>query len=110
MGNPSNDGAGGCPSGPGCEGDSIDTGVDNLIGGSAADTLTGDSDCNIVTGGPGADDLFGLGANDTLDARDDGPDDLDCGDGAADVALTDAGLETSTRRLRDRRHLADHRG
>jgi Ca2+-binding RTX toxin-like protein len=95
VGNPFNDGAGGCPAGPGCEGDSIDVGVDNIVGGSAADTLTGDSDGNTITGGRGADDLFGLGANDTLDGRDDGPDDLDCGTGAADVAQTDAGLETS---------------
>jgi Ca2+-binding RTX toxin-like protein len=95
VGNPANDGAGGCPLGPGCEGDSIDVGVDNLTGGSAADTLTGDSDGNTITGGAGADDLLGLGANDTLDSRDDGPDDLDCGTGASDVAQTDAGLETS---------------
>ena len=89
IGGGADDGAGGCPAAPTCEGDNISGDADNLVGGSGADQLTGDGDANTVIGGAGADDLFGLGADDTLDGRDDGPDDLDCGDGPVDVALID---------------------
>ncbi|MFN0053885.1 MAG: S8 family serine peptidase, partial [Planctomycetales bacterium] len=41
-------------------------GLDNLIGGSGNDTLSGNALANILTGGSGNDTLRGLGGNDTL--------------------------------------------
>ena len=41
-------------------------GVENVIGGSAADTLTGDGSANRLTGGNGNDQLRGGAGNDTL--------------------------------------------
>ena len=40
--------------------------IENIIGGSAADTLTGDENNNVLTGGAGNDMLDGGGGNDTL--------------------------------------------
>ncbi len=41
--------------------------IENITGGSGDDTLTGDSQANILSGGLGTDILQGLGAEDTLD-------------------------------------------
>ena len=57
-----NDGAAG-------EGDNVVPGVEYLIGGQAADTLTGDASANWIYGGLGKDKLFGLGGNDMLDGQ-----------------------------------------
>jgi Ca2+-binding RTX toxin-like protein len=53
------DGGGGCPAGPGCEDDDLGTDVENVTGGSAGDTLSGDADANLLSGGAGS-------GNDTL--------------------------------------------
>src|SRR5262249_26839601 len=44
-------------------------GIQNLIGGSGNDELTGDANANVLTGGPGTDTLTGLGGDDVFDAR-----------------------------------------
>ncbi|HEX9891923.1 MAG TPA: phosphodiester glycosidase family protein [Actinomycetota bacterium] len=59
--------------------DTLD-GIENLIGGSAGDTLTGSDAGNRLEGGPGSDTLAGLGGNDLLIGGD-GDDTLDGGDG-----------------------------
>jgi Ca2+-binding RTX toxin-like protein len=64
-------------------------GTENVIGGSRADTLTGDGLPNTITGGPGADTLRGLGNADRLRAKDGGADTVvNCGAGT-DVAEAD---------------------
>jgi Ca2+-binding RTX toxin-like protein len=62
-------------------GDTIGTDVENLTGGSGADTLTGNSGPNVLKGGPGADTLTGLGGDDVFDARESVADTIDCGAG-----------------------------
>ena len=50
------------------ENDKVGTDIENVTGGNAADTLTGDEEANALRGGPGTGDdtLFGLGGDDTL--------------------------------------------
>ena len=68
--------------------------VENLTGGSAGDTITGNEGPNRVDGGPGADTMRGAGASDFLAAADGTADtEINCGDGPADVANVDAGLD-----------------
>ena len=50
-------GGGDCPGGLTCEDDDIQSTIENLIGGSNDDTLTGDADPNTLTGGDGEDTL-----------------------------------------------------
>ena len=52
--------------GEAAEGDNIATDVENLTGGTGADTLTGDGDANLLDGGTGADALNGGGGIDTV--------------------------------------------
>ncbi len=52
-------GGGGCPSGAGCEDDSIDGSTDNITGGSGNDALSGNSSDNVLSGGAGNDTLAG---------------------------------------------------
>jgi Ca2+-binding RTX toxin-like protein len=54
--------------------------IENITGGSAADTLTGDALANSLVGNGGNDTLSGLGGNDTLTGSD-GNDNLTGGDG-----------------------------
>jgi len=70
------------------EGDRIATDVENLTGGSAADSLTGNAADNLLQGGPGsaADALYGGAGDDVLDGNA-GDDVLDCGTGDADLSL-----------------------
>ncbi len=42
------------------------SGIENLTGGSAADTLTGNADANVLDGGNGNDTLIGAAGADTL--------------------------------------------
>ena len=75
-------------------GDNVKTDVENLIGTSAADTLTGSSLGNRLDGGLGADILRGLGASDVLFTRDGVADtEIQCEGGGtaggADQALLD---------------------
>ena len=59
--------------------------VDDVTGGAGADTLIGSALPNVLTGGPGRDVLTGLDGDDRLEARDEGEDDLTCGNGADTV-------------------------
>ena len=68
--------------------DDVDTSVENLIGGSGADTLTGSELTNRITGGAGADRLSGLGGADTL-LGGGGPDALIGGDGVDTASYAD---------------------
>lgn len=89
-----NDGAAG-------EGDNVGSSVENILGGPAADKLTGTSGPNTLTGGAGADTLNGLGGADLLDGGPnndilnggDGPDTLD-GGSENDQLFGDAGYDT----------------
>lgn len=65
------------------ENDTIDADVENVVGGSGNDTITGNGSANTLDGGYGADVLQGLGGNDTLRAasHDYANDDYSGGDG-----------------------------
>ena len=75
-------------SGEASEGDKIGTDVENLTGGSAADSITGNAADNLLQGGPGteSDTLDGQAGDDVLDGAG-GNDALDCGSGDADIAF-----------------------
>jgi Ca2+-binding RTX toxin-like protein len=89
-----NDGAAG-------EGDNVGSTTENIVGGHAADKLTGTADPNTLTGGDGADTLNGLGGADLLDGGPkndilnggDGPDTLD-GGSENDQLFGDGGYDT----------------
>ena len=64
--------------------------VENVKGGAGDDSLTGSDDQNRLTGGAGADELHGLGANDTIQAEDGGVvDTITCGAGPTDRLFAD---------------------
>jgi hemolysin type calcium-binding protein len=65
--------------------------IEAVLGGSGADTLTGDDRRNALTGGPGADVLRGLADEDTLDVADGAPGDLADGGSHIDVCTADPG-------------------
>jgi hypothetical protein len=70
------------------------TSVENLIGGSGSDSLTGDGSGNRIEGAGGSDSLSGGDGDDVLAAADGLADaSLDCGPGAADVVELDAALD-----------------
>ena len=64
--------------------------IENLIGGSAADTLTGDANANVFDGGGGDDLLMGAGGLDVLDGGL-GSDTVSFADKTQAVSLTLAG-------------------
>ncbi len=68
------------------ENDYIAGDIENVIGGSGADTLTGNSSANVITGGDGADSVDGAGGDDELQLQD-GVDDssIVCGTGTDSV-------------------------
>jgi len=78
-------------------------GIENFIGGSGSDTLTGDGGPNRLVGGAGNDVLSGLGGDDVFDpgtGRDsigggDGSDTVTYGTRTAPVSLSDDGAATS---------------
>ena len=73
------------------ERDTIGGSVENLVGGSGWDTLTGNDLDNTLTGGLGADTLKGLAGTDTLVANDGVADTLiDCGADTDNAAQVDA--------------------
>jgi Ca2+-binding RTX toxin-like protein len=87
--------------GAAAEGDNVSSNVENIVGGHAADKLTGTSGPNTLTGGDGADTLNGLGGADLLDGgpKNDilhGGDDPDTLDGGSenDQLFGDAGYDT----------------
>jgi len=72
------------------EGDNVHGDVEDVYGGRGADVLTGSVTANTLdggagndtlVGGAGVDGLYGGDGDDTLNARDDGPDTVDCGAG-----------------------------
>ena len=64
--------------------------VENLVGGSGDDYISGDGSANRLTGGLGVDGLYGWGGPDYIDSRDWRSDYIYCGDGpAADEAFDD---------------------
>lgn len=81
----------GTASGGAAEGDIL-LQIENLIGGSSGDTLTGDDGANEIWGGRGADDLNGGGALDTLYGGD--GNDTAYGGSGFDKVQGDAGDDT----------------
>ena len=74
--------------------DTVAADIENLLGSDFDDVLRGDDDSNVLTGGLGADKLFGLGGNDLLKAKDSIADlTIKCGPGSKDKAKIDAGLD-----------------
>ncbi len=80
----------GSGSGGDAQGDTL-TGIENIIGSAAADTLHGDGGKNIITGNGGADMLLGGGGGDLLQAGD-GSDTLN-GAGGNDTLRGDNGAD-----------------
>ncbi len=73
-------------SGEAAEGDLIKTDVEVLVGGSAADSLTGNAADNQIEGGGAIDTINGLAGDDIIDGNV-GADIIDCGAGDADLLL-----------------------
>jgi hypothetical protein len=73
-------------SGEASEGDIIATDVENLIGGTLGDTLTGNGLDNQIEGGTGVDTINGGAGDDLIDGGA-GADVIDCGTGDADTLL-----------------------
>jgi Ca2+-binding RTX toxin-like protein len=71
------------------------TGIEGLTGGSGADRLTGDGAANVLDGGPGQDVLNGAAGDDVIEARDLGPDSIDCGDGSDRATLDPVDVATN---------------
>ena len=69
IGGGANDGAGGCPSGAGCEDDDVQATIERLIGGDGDDVLIGSPADNIITGNEG-DDLMRGGTGTGPDGAD----------------------------------------
>jgi Ca2+-binding RTX toxin-like protein len=66
--------------------DNVLANVENVVGGSGADTLTGSAVRNALTGGQGADEIHGLAGNDVIRANGDGSvDTITCGQGSDHV-------------------------
>jgi Ca2+-binding RTX toxin-like protein len=79
------------------EGDNVRRNVENVLGGTVGDDLSGDGDTNTLDGGPGEDLVIGNGGGDNLQggnapdvilARDGKRDRVNCGDDG-DLAITD---------------------
>ncbi|MEN3281870.1 MAG: hypothetical protein V7607_3010 [Solirubrobacteraceae bacterium] len=79
------------------EGDNVLRNVENVLGGTLDDDLSGDGDANMIGGGPGEDLLIGNAGADVLEggngpdlifARDGERDRVNCGDDG-DLAITD---------------------
>ena len=49
------------------EGDTLETDVEDLVGGGGNDTLVGNGSANVLDGGPANDEMRGLGGSDTVD-------------------------------------------
>ena len=67
------------------EHDNVTVAVENIVGGSGNDDLTGSAVANNITGGPGVDNLIGLDADDLLE-----------GGTGADVMEGDLGVDTAS--------------
>jgi hypothetical protein len=76
--------------GPSGARDAILTTIEDLLGGTGNDNLIGSSAANLLTGNLGSDKLYGLGGNDTLQAKDGVKDGAIDGGTGTDVAARDA--------------------
>jgi len=74
------------------EGDTL-VNIENVVGSSFSDTLTGDAGANLLSGRSGSDVLIGGGGNDTLDGGD--GDDTLKGGGGADALIGGQGNDTA---------------
>jgi Ca2+-binding RTX toxin-like protein len=90
--------------GAAAEGDNAQADLEDVLGGSGNDVLTGNASANtlsggagndVLRGGAGFDTLNGGDGNDSIDARDDAEDLVACGAGGADEADLDAPDETT---------------
>ena len=81
------------------EGDLVSTDIENVIGGSGKDTITGSKFANVLTGGLGADKLVGGSGNDTLMARDGVKDSLDGGTGTDKAQVDKTDVRVSIEKL-----------
>ena len=75
------------------EWDFVSSTVEEVVGGSAGDTLTGTSAANTLIGGAGNDSLAGRDGNDVLDGGD-GVDKLDAGNGDDTLRSRDAAADS----------------
>ena len=75
------------------EWDFVSSTVEEVVGGSAGDTLTGTGAANTMIGGPGNDSLYGRDGNDVLEGGD-GVDKLDAGNGDDTLRSRDAAADT----------------
>jgi len=69
------------------------TNIENVVGSSHNDILSGDHSANVLTGGDGGDLLYGNGGDDTLDGG--AGDDTLVGQGGADILNGGAGTDTA---------------
>jgi Ca2+-binding RTX toxin-like protein len=69
------------------EGDNVRSDIENVLGGSGADTITGSGSDNWLVGNEGADTIQGMGGVDKLEASGCDADSLDGGAGADSLAL-----------------------
>ncbi|HSO32921.1 MAG TPA: calcium-binding protein [Labilithrix sp.] len=74
------------------EADVLSTDLENIVGGSGADVLTGNASANEIVGGAGDDTLSGLAGDDTIEGGA-GDDAIDCGAGF-DVSVGSVGTDT----------------
>ena len=70
--------------------------IENLTGGPDTDVLRGTAGPNALDGGLGGDALFALEGDDTVNARDGGPDTVNCGPGTDRATVDPAGIDAVT--------------
>lgn len=76
------------PSGQASEGDLLATDMENVLGTSGNDVITGNANANELVGGAGDDHLNGLGGDDTLEGGGAAESNvLDCGPGDGDIGF-----------------------
>jgi Ca2+-binding RTX toxin-like protein len=86
---------GGAPDGAPGEGDNVTADVENVVGGTANDVITGSAAANLLTGGNGDDTLTGAGGADVLQGLN-GNDVLNSVDGVAGNDQLNGGNNTDT--------------
>ena len=59
--------------------------VENVLGSNHGDIIYGNAGVNVLTGGNGSDEFYGLGSGDTINTRDNAADTVDCGEGVDTV-------------------------
>ncbi len=77
------------------EGDTADYEIENILGGTAADTLIGNGLRNEISGGADVDTIEGGAGDDTIEGGA-GADEIDCGDGEGDINFSPSGDASGT--------------